>query len=164
VEPMATRQDRKMYDFKSVGESSVSNKANRIIKDPVPIGIRTPLQLGDGDHLFKMYTDIEQQISDNLRNLVLTNHGERLGQHGFGANLQELTFELGTEDGDQQAMQRIKTAASRYLPFITLDGFATEVEYFNNKEVAKVILFITYKVLRLTGKQKGLKITLYTAG
>ncbi len=161
---MATRQDRKMYDFKSVGESSVSFKANRVIKDPLPVGIKTPLQLGDGDHLFKMYTDIEEQIADNLRNLILTNHGERLGQYEFGANLQELTFEMGSEEGDQQAMQRIKKAAGRFLPFITLDGFATEVEYFNNKEVAKVILFITYKVLRLTGKQKGLKITLYTAG
>lgn len=161
---MATRQDRKMYDFKSVGESSVSVKDNRIIKDPLPVGIKTPLQLGDGDHLFKMYTNIEDQIADNLRNLILTNHGERLGQYQFGANLQELTFELGSEEGDQQAMQRIKTATSRFLPFITLDGFATEVEYFGNKEVAKVILFITYKVLRLTGKQKGLKITLYTAG
>ena len=161
---MATRQDRKMYDFKSVGESSVSSRVNRVTKDPRPIGIKTPLQLGDGDHLFKMHTNLEEQISDNLRNLILTNHGERLGQYSFGANLQELTFELGSESGDQQAMERIKAAASRFLPFITLDGFATEVEYFNNKEVAKVILFITYKVLRLTGKQKGLKITLYTAG
>ena len=161
---MATRQDRKMYDFKSVGETSTMRNESRKLRDQLPIGIKTPLQLGDGDNLFKMHNKLEDQIADNLRNLILTNHGERLGQFEFGANLQELTFELGTEQGDQVAMRRIKHAVGRFLPFVTLDGFATEVEYFNNKEVAKVILFLTYKVMRLTAKQKGLKITLYTAG
>ena len=161
---MATRQDRKMYDFKSVGESSTYVKTHRITKDPLPIGIVTPLQLGDGNHLFKMHTDLTSQISDNLRNIVLTNHGERLGLYDFGANLQDLTFDLGSKEGDQEAMSRIKAACGKYLPYMSLDGFASETEYFNNKEVAKVILFITYKIPRINSGQKGLKITLYTAG
>jgi phage baseplate assembly protein W len=161
---MATRQDRKMYDFNSVGVTSTYVKSQRITKEPLPIGIKTPLQLGDGDHLFKMHTVLLDQINDNLRNLVLTNHGERLGLYDFGANLQDLVFELGSQEGDQEAMGRIKRACSKYLPYITLDGFASEVDYFNNKEVAKVVLYVTFSISRINSGQKGLKITLYTAG
>ena len=161
---MATRQDRKMYDFKSVGITSAYVKTQRITKEPLPIGIKTPLQLGDGDHLFKMHTVLMDQISDNLRNLILTNHGERVGLYNFGANLQDLVFELGSQEGDQEAMSRIKTACAQYLPYITLDGFASEVDHFNNKEVAKVVLYITFQISRINSGQKGLKITLYTAG
>ena len=161
---MATRQDRKMYDFKSVGETSESLYANRIVRDPTPIGLITPIQLGRGNHLFKMHTNLIDQISDNLRNLVLTNHGERVGLYDFGGNLSELAFELGTEDGDHKAMMRIKRAVGKYMPFVQLLGFATETDHFNNKEVAKVVLFITYQVQRINSGKKGLRITLYSAG
>ena len=76
----------------------------------------------------------------------------------------ELATELGTEKADQQAMVRIKKAASKYLPFINLIGFATETDRFDNKEVAKVDLFLTYTIPRISQKERGLKITLYSIG
>ena len=76
----------------------------------------------------------------------------------------ELALELGTESSDQQAMMRIKEAAATFLPFVNLVGFASEVDRFDNQEVAKVDLFITYTIPKISAKQHGLKITLYTAG
>ena len=111
-----------------------------------------------------MHFSLENQIKDNLRNLILTNRGERLGRHDFGANLMELALELGTETSDQLAMVRIKESAEKYLPFVQLVGFASEVDRFDNSEVAKVDLFVTYTIPKLSSKQHGLKITLYTAG
>lgn len=161
---MAKRQDRKVYSFKSVGEVYDEAQKNIYIAEPTPIGLKTPLQLGSGDNLYKMHYKLEEQIRDNLRNLVLTNEGERLGRYDFGANLISLVTELGTETADNQAMMRIKKAASKYLPFVNLVGFATETDHFDNKEVAKVDLFLTYTIPRLSQKQHGLKITLYSAG
>ena len=162
---MATRQDRKLYSFKSVGARSDSlTQERRITPEPTPIGLKTPLQLGNGTNIFKMHYSLEDAIKDNLRNLIMTNTGERLGRPNFGANLMELALELGTETSDQQAMMRIKESAAQFLPFVNLVGFATEVDRFDNKEVAKVDLFITYTIPKISTKQHGLKITLYTAG
>jgi len=45
--------------------------------------------------------------------------------YDFGANLKELQFELGTEDGDVEAINRIRNATSKYMPFIDLQTFET---------------------------------------
>ena len=161
---MASRQDRKEYSFKSVGSKNEAVVSQRYNPNPTPIGIATPMQLGNKTNIFKMHYSLEDTIKDNLRNLVLTNHGERLGRFDFGANLMPLVLELGTEELDNEAMLRIKTAVTKYLPFVNLIGFATEVDRFDNKEVAKVDLFLTYTIPRLGMKQHGLKLTLYTAG
>ncbi len=161
---MASRQDRKEYSFKSVGTKASVTAAQRYNPNPTPVGIVTPMQLGNKNNIFKMHYSLEDTIKDNLRNLVLTNHGERLGRYDFGANLMGLSLELGTETADSEAMLRIKTSVQKYLPFVTLIGFATEVDRFDNKEVAKVDLFLTYTIPRLGMKQHGLKVTLYTAG
>ena len=161
---MATRQDRKTYSFKSVGDLTTNVIEERYSALPTPVGIKTPLQLGNGTNIYKMHYSLQDQIKDNLRNLVLTNNGERLGRPDFGANLLEMSLELGSEDADQKAMVRIKDAVGKYLPFVTLVGFATEVDHFDNKEVAKVDIFLTYTIPRISTKQHGLKVTLYTAG
>lgn len=161
---MAKRQDRKVYSFKSVGDLAEDVIAQRYAATPTPIGIKTPLQLGNGDNLYKMHYNLDAQIKDNLRNLILTNKGERLGRPDFGANLLELVTELGTDQYDQQAMGRIKKAVDKFLPFVNLIGFATEVDHFDNKDVAKVDLFLTFTVPRISSKERGLKVTLYTAG
>lgn len=161
---MATRQDRKQYSFKSVGDLTENVIEERYNATPTPVGIKTPLQLGNGTNIYKMHYSLQDQIRDNLRNLILTNKGERLARPDFGANLLELVTELGSENADQKAMIRIKNTARKYLPFVTLVGFATEVDHFDNKDVAKVNLFITYTIPRISNKQHGLKITLYNAG
>jgi phage baseplate assembly protein W len=161
---MATRQDRKTYSFKSVGDLTENLAEAQYNALPTPVGIMTPLQMGNGTNIYKMHYSLQDQIRDNLRNLVLTNKGERLGRPDFGANLLELVMELGDESGDQKAMIRIKDSVSKYLPFVNLVGFATETDHFDNKEVAKIVLFLTYTIPRISNKQHGLRVTLYSAG
>ena len=98
-------RSRKVYSFKSVGTKVKTEEEDTAILKKPPIGIKTPLSLDLGRQgLFEMHTDLAKQISDNLRNLILTNHGERLGFYDFGANLRTLVFELGSENADQKAM------------------------------------------------------------
>lgn len=114
------------YNFKSVGQTATSIASQRPPDAQRPIGIKTPLELGTGaDGLLKMHKDLERQLSDNFRNLLLTNWGERMFMYDFGANLRELQFELGTEDGDVEAINRIRNATAKYMPFIDLQTFET---------------------------------------
>ena len=62
----------KVYNFKSVGEepSFQRQRAAEQARRP-PIGIKTPLELANGDEGFiKMHSNIEDVISDNLKNLI----------------------------------------------------------------------------------------------
>jgi phage baseplate assembly protein W len=102
------------------------------------------------------------QLSDNLRNLILTNWGERLGNYGFGANLRPLMSDLvSLDDFDTQAIGRIKAAVSRWMPYIDLQDFTSSIDRTQNKNTAVVQLTITYNVPSLKIKDKKLQVALY---
>ncbi len=131
--------------FKSVGKSTVTIRSEiETTRVTVNIGIKTPLRYGN-TALFDMHTDLFDQIRDNLRNLVLTNWGERLGQYDFGANLSELAAErLAREDYDQEVAFRIKAAVEKWMPFVSLQ----EMVPLDNAEDAQVRSYVATLSLR----------------
>lgn len=150
--------------FKSVGELSTDRK---FTTTPVqnPIGIKTPLALGeDADGIFSMHFKLEDQIQDNFRNLLLTNNGERLGLFDFGANLRALTLELAPDDFEAEAMNRIKRATSKYMPFIDLQSFAYTIDRNDNQNTAKIKLRVLYNVPSAGITSKGMELTFYLGG
>jgi len=160
-------QSAKKYSFKSVGIQEADFRQNQktYADNERPIGIKTPLELGKtNDGIFKMHTDGVAQIHDNFRNLLLTNHGDRLGLYDFGANLAELSHELGAEMGDTEAIKRIKKATAKYMPFIELDTFEPLIDHHENEHIAKVGLRITYHIPKLLIKDKKIEVLIYTAG
>lgn len=156
---------RKVYSFKSVGLTNVETADQKTItgRNP-PIGIKTPVQFADSDGLFAMHTDVLKNIKDNFKNLLLTNHGERLGLYDFGANLRPLVFDLGKSDFDAVAIRRINKAISKYMPFIEPLTFET----FNNgmveQDQASVVIRITYNIPRLNVQEQGIEITIQAGG
>lgn len=160
--------NRKTYSFKSVGKTARDDIHEKTGPDSLsrpPIGIKTPLEFtSDVGGLFKMHTNLSNQINDNLRNLIMTNHGERLGHYDFGANLVELAFELGNEEVDSVAMRRIARATEKYMPFVSLDSFEPFVDRKDNEHVAKIGIRITYTVPRLAISPRSLEVVLFAAG
>jgi phage baseplate assembly protein W len=140
--------EAKSYSFKSVGEKSTDYKARQLARvTSPPIGIKTPIEIGTTDDgLLKMHHSIADQIKDNLRNLILTNRNERLAFPDFGADLAPLAFELGTEDADEEAMRRIKSATEKYMPFIVLEDFSLVNEISDTGATALIKMLITYSV------------------
>lgn len=150
----------KVYDFLSVGERESTYRRRTSVTQPqIPIGIKTPLERGqDVDGLFVMHKNLEDTISDNLRNLLLTNHGERLFRYDYGANLRELAFELGTEEGDTEAILRIREAVSKYLPYVNLQTFESRQTPSTYAESSKVIVKVTYVVPGVSQKQRMIEV------
>jgi phage baseplate assembly protein W len=112
-----------------------------------------------------MHYDIADSIQDNLKNLILTNHGERLFDYRYGANLKELTFELCTEEADAEAVRRIQAAVSRYMPYVSLNTFEpVRKEPEDEGSVAKVAVRITYVVPAVSNAEKSIEVILYTVG
>ena len=161
------------YSFSSVGESVEEfRQTNRLDTNfgnqSRPVGIRTPLEFGEAAYggLFVMSRSMLDAVKDNLRNIVQTNHGERLGHYDFGANLRELLFDLGSSTFDLEAMTRITTTVKKYLPYITLGDFqVTNATTDSDKEagLAAANIKITYTVQVSGAPPQALSITLYAA-
>ncbi len=150
----------KVYDFLSVGErDSTYKKRSNVSQPQIPIGIKTPLEKGqETDGLFVMHKNLEDTVSDNLRNLILTNHGERLFRYDYGANLRDLAFEMGTEEGDTEAIIRIRNAVSKYLPYVNLQTFESTQMPSTYNDSSKVLVKVTYVVPGVNPKQRMIEV------
>ncbi len=156
--------DVKEFSFKSVGIKSDSPKQPSSIES-LPIGIRTPMKLGQGnDGIFQMHFKLEDQIKDNFRNLLSTNHGERVALYNFGANLHGLTLELGSDTFDNELLLRINTATSKFMPFIKLDKLEREVVNFDNEHIAKIRVKVFYSVPSLRIFNQAVEIIFFIGG
>lgn len=156
----------KSYSFSSVGtkKSEYDQRAKAAVTEP-PIGIKTPLELGStSDGIFRMHRSLADQVKDNLINLIMTNHNERLGFTDFGANLKPLLHELATENGDQEAMSRISSAVSKYMPFVTLENFMTSIENAESTALSKIKMVISYSVPRASITNQTISFTFNYTG
>lgn len=151
--------------FKSVGELATDRKFQAKANE-IPIGIKTPMQLGKkSDGIFAMHFDLGKQIDDNLRNLILTNWGDRVAFYDFGANLHELTMELSSEDFDLEAMKRIKRAVTKWMPYVELQTFnKTVVGRLQDSNVTQIRMSIRYAVSRLNITNKLIELTFAITG
>jgi phage baseplate assembly protein W len=149
------------FNFKSSGTTRADAAANALVQTPTPIGIKTPLSIGDDD-LLTMHFSLADTLTDNLRNLIMTNWGERLGFYDFGANLRPILVDLvSLDDFDTQAIDRIRTAVQRWMPYVDLQGFESSSDRLQNRNTAVIRLVITFNIPSLNVRDRKLEVTLY---
>ena len=91
------------------------------------IGFSFPLGFV-GDRFFNRTKTIEEQAEHNLRNLLLTNLGERVNQPEFGSRLLEVVFEF---KDDSLIEEVINEAVDKWLPYITINEVTTVTDAVN---------------------------------
>ena len=156
--------------FKSSGIQTDDPNLRKNIEVP-PVGIKTPIDMGTGrSGIFQMSYSSAQQVADNLKNLISTNYGERVGNYYYGANLRPLTTELTSQDDfDGEAMLRIQSAVRNFMPYVELETFNSnfDLSIVPSPEyagIAAVTLTVKYSVPQLRISGKGLEVTLYCIG
>ena len=77
------------------------------------IGLSFPLKQ-DNYNDFAMTKNSLEQSRHNLKNLLLTYPGERVGQPEFGSRLRELCFEPQNDELPVRIEEEVKLAASTY--------------------------------------------------
>jgi phage baseplate assembly protein W len=148
--------------FKSVGRTAQSLQDEAVEEKVLPVGIKTPLQLEVVDGPLAMHYSLEDQLSDNLRNLLQTNFGERLGIYDFGANLKPLTVNFSSQDVfDAEALNRIATAISRWMPYVEPIDYISEVDRSQRLNTALIRITITYNIPSLNISGKKIQTVLY---
>ena len=91
------------------------------------VGLSFPLGFS-GNVLFNRTKTIEEQARHNLKNLLLTNLGERPHQPEFGSRLLEVVFEF---KDDALIEEVINEAVDKWLPYITINEVVTAVDATN---------------------------------
>jgi len=159
----------KTFNFDSVGETLPTlreHESARSVVRKVNWGPSMPLQISPSPtEMFIMNNDFGKQVSDNLRNLLLTNKGERVMSPDFGANLKPILSEFGKTTFETEAATRIKTSVLKYLPYVSLTELKLEeLPQQNGSNLRVIKIGITYSVPSTNIKQQQLTVTLNTVG
>ena len=108
------------------------------------IGLELPLT-HTRDGIFKRTKTALEQAKSNIKSLLLTNKGERLGNPTFGTNLLSLVFSQENTDLESRVEEEIRASMSEFLPFINIVSIETNFSD-TNKNVANVTLEFTLNV------------------
>lgn len=84
------------------------------------INLKFPLRKSPNGAFQANYTTIEA-VKDDLRMLLLTNHGERPCLYDFGANLIQALFNEPGVNVNQQVADLIISAVAKWMPGVTID-------------------------------------------
>tara|TARA_Y100000996_G_scaffold377105_1_gene328921 strand:- start:108 stop:518 length:411 start_codon:yes stop_codon:yes gene_type:complete len=91
------------------------------------VGLSFPLgYLGKG--MFNRTKTLAEQARHNMKNLLLTNLGERPHQPEFGSRLLEVVFEF---KDDALIEQVINEAVDKWLPYVTINSVTSVVDSTN---------------------------------
>ena len=110
--------------------------------DPdVKIGISLPMDNTDGSGFFPGTSTTLTQTSSNIRNLLLTNKGERVGQPEFGCGLLNVLFEPMSDDLLEDVRTEIEDSIAFWLPHVTINNIGVDRDEAEPQQLNIIIEF-----------------------
>ena len=108
----------------------------------VYIGLALPIK-PDDNNIFSLTKNSFDQVRHNLRNLLLTNVGERVYQPEFGSRLRELCFEQLDESLPQRVEDEVRRAVNFWLPYVNIVEVETLTQEDNKSKIFVRVKFST---------------------
>ena len=108
----------------------------------VYIGLALPIK-PDDNNVFSLTKNSYDQVQHNLRNLLLTNVGERVYQPEFGSRLRELCFEQLDDTLPQRVEDEVRRAVNFWLPYVNIVEVETLTEQDNKSKIFVRVKFST---------------------
>lgn len=94
---------------KNLSTSTITTSRNRLYRD---IDLTFAIK-GDKD----IYKKIDAAaVKQAVRNLILTNHGDRPFRYNYGGNVRDLLFDLADEDTETDIENTIASAIEKFEP------------------------------------------------
>jgi phage baseplate assembly protein W len=112
---------------------SGSNKREEYYSDFLNSFAKTPV----GDQLARVVN--ERSINQSLKNIILTNRGERLFQPGIGSDVNFMLFENNIESNLSTIEFYIKTSIELHEPRVNLLGVTVDSGQTENEIVINIV-------------------------
>ena len=110
--------------------------------DDVFVGLKLPFRFGTTG-FFNQSKTVKEQSFSNLKNLILTIKGERLGQPDFGCDVNRIIFEPISESTSDSIEESVRAAVATWLSYVTLQNVYVSLDEQDNNKIA---LSIEYTV------------------
>jgi phage baseplate assembly protein W len=101
-----------------------------------------PLTYDQADGPYLLTKGVAQTLSQNLKNLILTNPGERVMDPEFGVGILTYLFDLNTGFLESEISEKIYEQVDKYLPPIEIKEL--NFSYGSNDPVEKISIEKTY--------------------
>tara|TARA_B100000287_G_scaffold131709_2_gene123813 strand:+ start:2321 stop:2773 length:453 start_codon:yes stop_codon:yes gene_type:complete len=98
--------------------------------------------MGDNVGFFPRAKTVKEQAFSNLKNLLLTQKGERVGQPTFGSNLPALLMEQVGEELNDRVEETIHEALEEWLPYIQAQNIFVVQSDSNPNQITVTLEFI----------------------
>ena len=119
------------------------------------IGLTLPISFGsEGD--FNRTKKTIKQTKSNIKNLLLTRRGERLGNPTFGSELMSVLFEPMDGDLETKLEEAIRASLSEFLPFVNL----LDIKFSRNKNTIFPKIIFTMDIDNTTIEEVNLSLDL----
>jgi phage baseplate assembly protein W len=119
------------------------------------IGLSLPVKFGRGGD-FNRTKKIIKQTASNIRNLLLTRRGERLGNPTFGSELMSVLFEPMDGELETKLEEAIRASLSEFLPFVNL----LDIKFSRNENTISPKIIFTIDVDNTTIEEVNLNLDL----
>jgi len=106
------------------------------------VGVSLPFTKGNNGYFAVTYTT-KEQIKSDLKNLILTNRGERVMQPEFGCNLRQALFEQIDEGEGAFIQNEIESQIQRWLPFVIVNNIVVDSDA-NSKDNNRISVKLDY--------------------
>lgn len=90
----------------------------------MPFGFALPFSVATGSlgH-FEMTNDELSAVKENLKSLLLTNWGERVGHYYLGCNLRQFIFEpIEVDELKEKIADRILSQIAMWIPYVRINN------------------------------------------
>jgi phage baseplate assembly protein W len=84
------------------------------------ISPKLPLGFNKVDLGYTLNKTLKESIQQNLKNLLLTNPGEKVFDINFGVGIKSFLFENMSDSFDSKITSRISTQVAKYMPFVNI--------------------------------------------
>lgn len=103
------------------------------------IGIQVPITLDNSNVFNQTYLTIDQ-IKSNIKNLLLTEQGERIMLPTYGVKFKHKLFDNIKEGNQPDLEHEIRNAVSTWMPYVTIDDIQITVDGYQ----ITIIIFFSY--------------------
>ena len=123
------------------------------------IGLDLPIHRSNGvEGYFASTTTTIEAVKNNIRNLLLTEKGERVMQPGIGLSLKRFLFEPVTDDLLLEVQNNIAENLSFWLPFVSIIKLIVDMDEDYDIGKSKMKIDITFAVNRNMDTQASLQV------
>tara|TARA_R110002012_G_scaffold76733_4_gene193979 strand:+ start:306 stop:839 length:534 start_codon:yes stop_codon:yes gene_type:complete len=126
----------------------------------IAIGIPLPFNMGSkvrkdsahyasgsisGNSVFGSTHTTQEQVISNLKNLLLTQKGERLMQPNFGTNVYQLLFENNTQDIRSSIKKTLTEDIKFWIPYVTVN----DVKILSSNEMHQLTISLHFQITNI---------------